>query len=226
MTDKYEKAYKDIAELINTQNVIVGKTKEAINEVLSLIVSDIEEFYSKEPVKYIEYVIKRLKQKDELNIWGRGNPILNANKSIFEYLEAMKDKYEENNSLSYFWGNTLNIEEKTTGKNDTTINEVSKAITKRKRGRPKTDIKSKMIDDADGAKLQRLHEVIQNKEGKDAALVILAAINLGWMTKPTLTQVKEEFGDIGSQQNFTKYLNEKMFKVEEVNGMKNCLRSK
>lgn len=227
MTDnKYEKAYKDIAELINTQDVIVGNPQEAIKEVISLIESDIKELYYKEPVKYIEYVIKRLKQKDELSIWGRGNPILSTNKSIFMYLEAEKDKYKENNRLSYHSASTLDIEDITTEKNDTIINDVSKAITKRKRGRPKINIKDKMIDDADGVKLKRLHDVIQGKNGKDATLVILAAINLGWMTKPTATQIIEEFGQIVSQQNYSKYLDEKKFKKEEIDGMENCLRNK
>lgn len=224
--NKYNGRYKDIAELINSQNVIEGKYTEAIKEVCSLVESHIEDLYEKEPTKYIEYIIKRLRREDGLNIWGLGNPILRSNVNIFEHLEALKNKYEEKNRLSYCSASTLNIEDITAEKNDTIINDVSKAITKRKRGRPKINIKDKMIDDADGIKLKILHEVIQGKKGKDATLVILAAINLGWMNIPTSTQIIEEFGDIVSQQIFSRYLNKKMFKDAEIKGMENCLRSK
>ena len=91
----------------------------------------------------------------------------------------------------------------------------------RGRGRPKETLKDKMINDADGSKLQRMHAVMAGKKGKDAALIVLACIERGWMLKPTFTQVTEEFGDIGTQQNFTRYLNEKQFTKEEIYGAMN-----
>ncbi len=89
---------------------------------------------------------------------------------------------------------------------------------KLKKGRPKETLKDKMIDDVDGVKLQNIHKAIKGKRGKDAALIILASIKNGWMAKPTFTQVKNEFGDIGVQQGFTKYLNEGCFSKEELEG--------
>ena len=97
-----------------------------------------------------------------------------------------------------------------------TIQEKQKA---RKRGRPKETLKDKMIDDADGRKQKKLHELMKGKKGKDAALVITASMEKGWMTKPTYTQVREEFGDIGAQQGFTRYLDKKFFTSEEWEGM-------
>lgn len=92
--NKYNGRYNEIAELINEQHVVVGKTNEAIKEVCSLVESHIEDLYEKEPTKYIEYIIKRLRRGDRLSIWGLGNPILRANVNIFERLEALKNKYE------------------------------------------------------------------------------------------------------------------------------------
>ena len=89
---------------------------------------------------------------------------------------------------------------------------------KLKKVRPKETLKDKMIDDVDGVKLQNIHKAIKGKRGKDAALIILASIKNGWMAKPTFTQVKNEFGDIGVQQGFTKYLNEGCFSKEELEG--------
>lgn len=93
----------------------------------------------------------------------------------------------------------------------------------RGKGRPKETLKDKMINDADGSKLQKVHTVMDGKKGKDAALIVLACIKKGWMSKPTFTQVTEEFGDIGTQQNFTKYLNENRFTINEIEGAINCL---
>lgn len=93
----------------------------------------------------------------------------------------------------------------------------------RGRGRPKETFKDKMIDDADGCKLQKIHTIINGKKGKDAALIILACIKKGWLTKPTHTQVKNEFGDIGTKAGYNRYLNENMFTKEELDGVINSL---
>lgn len=88
----------------------------------------------------------------------------------------------------------------------------------RGRGRPKETLKDKMIDDANGEKLQKTHTKMSGKKGKDAALIILACIKKGWMAKPTYTQVRDEFGDIGSKTGYNKYLKESMFSKEELEG--------
>lgn len=93
----------------------------------------------------------------------------------------------------------------------------------RGKGRPKETLKDKMINDADGSKLQKVHTVMNSKKGKDAALIVLACIKKGWMSKPTFTQITEEFGDIGTQQGFTKYLYEKWFTKDEIEGAINSL---
>lgn len=52
----------------------------------------------------------------------------------------------------------------------------------------------------------RLHELIDNKVGKAVAMVIKAAIETGLILKPTSTQVKEEFKDIGCVRGYNKYM--------------------
>lgn len=88
----------------------------------------------------------------------------------------------------------------------------------RKAGRPKSTLKDKMIDDADGCKLERLRKLMEGKKGKDAALIIFAAVKEGWMTKPSFTQVENEFGDIGSKANFNNYMNADKYWEEEIKG--------
>lgn len=93
----------------------------------------------------------------------------------------------------------------------------------RGKGRPKETLKTKMIDDANGGKLQKMHSVMKDKKGKDADVILLAAIKKGWLMKPTYTQVINEFGDIGSRTGYNKYLNEQMFTEEEIEGARNSL---
>lgn len=93
-----------------------------------------------------------------------------------------------------------------------------------KRGRPKTTFASMMIGDENGDRLARIRKVMKSKKGKGVALVILACMRLGWLVgKPTFSQVKEEFGDIGAQQGFTNYLREYRFTREEIEGAINSL---
>lgn len=93
----------------------------------------------------------------------------------------------------------------------------------RGKGRPKGTLKNKMVDDADGSKLQKMHTKLDGKRGKDVSLMVLACIKKGWLTKPTYTQVKNEFGDIGSKTGYNKYLSEQMFTKEELEGAINSL---
>lgn len=92
-----------------------------------------------------------------------------------------------------------------------------------RKGRPKESLKDKMIDDADGRKLQRIHDIWGGRKGKDAALMILVCIKLGWMHKPTYTQVKDEFGDIGSKTGYNRYLDSNKFTDDEIEGVMNIL---
>ena len=88
----------------------------------------------------------------------------------------------------------------------------------RGKGRPKETLTDKMIDDANGEKLKMLHTKLDGKKGKDVSLIILAAIKKGWLTKPTYTQVKNEFKDSGCKTGYNKYLNENLFTKEEIEG--------
>ena len=95
----------------------------------------------------------------------------------------------------------------------------------RGKGRPKETLKDKMTDDANGEKLKMLHTKLDGKKGKDVSLIMLAAIKIGWLTKPTYTQVKNEFKDIGCKTGYNKYLNENLFTKEEIEGAINSLIS-
>ena len=95
---------------------------------------------------------------------------------------------------------------------------------KRGKGRPKETFKDKMKNDPKGEKLQKIHTLADCRKGKDFALIILACILEGWIDRPTYTQVKNEFGDIGDKSGYNKYLQENRHTKEEIEGAKNSLK--
>lgn len=92
------------------------------------------------------------------------------------------------------------------------------------KGRPKKCFKDYMINDPDGSKLQKIHALMDGQKGKGAALIILACIKIGWITRPTHKVVADEFGVIGVQQGFTRYLKDSMFTKDELEGAINSLK--
>lgn len=91
-----------------------------------------------------------------------------------------------------------------------------------KRGRSSKPFKEYLQN---GDKLHALYSVMDGKTGKEAALVMKVAIQIGWITKPTFKAVADEFGDIGNRSNYNKFLNEDRFTKDEVAGMQNILSS-
>lgn len=126
-----------------------------------------------------------------------------------EYIQWVEDSKEKASANVVYTNVNYNIIEETNSS--------------RKKGRQKKSLSAYMINDDNGEKLQKLHQVMKGKIGKSAALIILAAISKGWMEKPTYTQVKDEFGDIGTQQGFTAYLSPQKFSSEEIDGAINSL---
>lgn len=133
------------------------------------------------------------------------------NKERKRVLEKMKEDF-------------LNAQEATSEPQQDCTSEPEQEISKptRMRGRPKKPFKNMMMDDADGSKLQKVKTIMHGKDGKEAALIIKACVQKGWMCKPTYTQVKDEFGDIGNRSGFNKYMSGNLTK-EEIDGAINSL---
>lgn len=89
---------------------------------------------------------------------------------------------------------------------------------KPKRGRPVKPLADVMLNDNTGEKLKKLHTLIDGKKGKSLALIIMACVKKGYMTKPTFQQLAGEFGDIGSRQAYTNYSDEIKFTASEISG--------
>lgn len=94
---------------------------------------------------------------------------------------------------------------------------------KPKRGRPVKPLADIMLNDNTGEKLKKLHTLIDGKKGKSLALIIIACVKLGYMTKPTYQQLAGEFGDIGSRQAYTNYSDEIKFTTSEIEGAKKAV---
>lgn len=94
---------------------------------------------------------------------------------------------------------------------------------KSKRGRPVKPLADIMLNDNTGEKLKKLHTLIDGKKGKSLALIIIACVKQGYMTKPTYQQLAGEFGDIGSRQAYTNYSDEIKFTTSEIEGAKKAV---
>lgn len=209
----------EVVELINNPH---SKTQD----VITLIQKQIEKYhYLIGTTAYIKYLYDNVGW-EELSIWGRGKPMMNPDRTgyLYDELSILMEHYSE---LEEMEQNHLPCATQPEKSDDTqSLNkepQQRKSIATRGKGRPKETLKEKMINDADGGKLQKIHTKMDGKKGKDAALIILACIKKGWMLKPTYTQVKNEFGDIGSKSGYNTYLKEQRFTKEELDGAINCL---
>lgn len=209
----------EVVELINDPH-------SKIKDVTNLIQKQIEKYhYLIGTTAYIKYLYDNVGW-EELNIWGRGKPMMNPDRTgyLYDELSILMEHYSE---LEEMEQNHLPCTTQPEKSDDTqSLNkepQQRKSIATRDKEKPKETLKEKIIDDADGSKLQKIHTKMDGKKGKDAALIILACIKKGWMLKPTYTQVKNEFGDIGSKSGYNKYLNEQRFTKEELDGAITCL---
>lgn len=94
----------------------------------------------------------------------------------------------------------------------------------RGKGRPKETLQDKVIG-GDTGLIKKLHSLIDGKKGKDLCLYIVACIKLGKLTKPTYTQVKNEFGDIGNKAGYNRYMDEQKFTNIELEGAMNQIKA-
>ncbi len=97
-----------------------------------------------------------------------------------------------------------------------------------KRGRQVKPFKVCLIDNApeqeQQQRLNSLHRLMKGRKGKEVALIIKASIQLGWITKPTFSQLQKEFGNIGSIGGYNHQMTLQPTN-EEIEGMKTALQA-
>lgn len=69
--------------------------------------------------------------------------------------------------------------------------------------------------------IEKLRLLIAGRKGKDVALIIHSCVKLGWLIKPSFSQVKNKFGcEIGNKSGYNKYANNpSLFTDQEIDGM-------
>ena len=88
-----------------------------------------------------------------------------------------------------------------------------------RRGRPKASIAWTNKDH--NKQCQLLHKLADGKTGRSFALIIKAAVQLGWFVRPPFLAITSEFGDIGSESGYNKQMGLK--NDEEVKPFMNLL---
>ena len=141
--------------------------------------------------------------------WRKINRWLNDGASQYERVTfAMIEEKEKERATLY-----RQIENALNGKFAINNNQESLPIEKlfrlpnkqksvQKQGRQSKPFK-KCLQNDDGFRLQRLHAVMKGKKGKEAALTIKVAIQIGWITKPTFKAVEDELAILGIEVTTT-----------------------
>jgi len=200
-----DKLITNIEDLPEQQQSRIKERLQELNQKAMLLLDQM-------PDEFDNYIEKALKE---------------CNETMRDMIGKSTDEYNDKGALSFIY--VLHKERKNDLERlrEKTLNgqrqHQSLNPEPQRKGRPKKTIKDLMIDDADGSRLQMIHNLMQGQKGKGAALIILACMKKGWMQKPTFTQVESEFGNIGSQQGFTKYLCENLYSKEEIEGAINML---
>lgn len=225
----FENCYKEVAKKINKQLVVVNEKELAIEEICEYIKIQIENFLT-DPIGYIEFVESRLHEATYLDIYGRGNPILDPKGlNIFLGLGTLKEYYKNTGRCT----ETICKRDILTKKmiNNKEINVVQKdkenssnlPLSTKKKGRTVKPFDNIIIGDKEATK-EKLHKLLKDRKGASAIIFIKAAIQLGIIQRPTHTQFKNEFGDnIASRSLYNRYLNGNSYSKDELTGAKAAL---
>lgn len=102
----------------------------------------------------------------------------------------------------------------------------SKPQPKAKRGRTVEPFAVCLLGTDKEQHLKQLHELINGRKGKDVCLIVKASMQLGWITKPTFSQLQKEFGNIGNKSGYNKYMSlPNAFTKQELEGIQTALQS-
>ena len=94
-----------------------------------------------------------------------------------------------------------------------------------KRGRPSPiNFFDVILSENKDEVLKKLHREADGKSGKDFVLVMLAAIEIKMIKKPTFKQVKAEFPSMGGKSNYYVFLNKNNITDKEINGAIDSLK--
>lgn len=86
--------------------------------------------------------------------------------------------------------------------------EAAPSITDKRRGRPTKDFKENILVDDREAVLEQMRSLITGRTNREVALIIRAYMSIGYLIKPTFSQVEAEFGKIGNRSGYNKYMND------------------
>ncbi len=170
-------------------------------------------------VGFIDYIKSNIVDNSALNIYGRGNPLLNKDRidNIFDLLDTLKfdlSKTELNRIEK--------APEASTNKQNTQLEETSSKI----RGRTKSTFKDCILKTDKEKVVNELRKVLSGQKGKYVVLIIKICIEEGVIKGTTFQCLKDEFGDIGHRSGYNKYMNanESTWTDDEIKGARNTLK--
>lgn len=174
--------------------------------------------------KYVYKILRKLDSIYEFSletIYGVNKDDIDKNKYYISSKDGLcrntktNEIYNQKNNIETTGEPNPNTERNALGKNQKEhVGRVSK-----KAGRPIKSFDAVIAEqNKKEAIKERLHALIDGKEGKGAVLYIKAAIKLGLISKPTYNQFKSEFGDIVSRQNYGSFIGKEQYTEDEMEG--------
>ena len=199
----------------------------------------VEDKITSKAIEILEYIkehkgdnIKSLAMGRRFGIFERGSEFYKYTDSVIDdILEDMADKAEQNNNSPVtdmcqgvqsdsdtpeFGG----VDSKEDSKQPQQLKQPQENTETKKRGRSVGSFLDCILVENKEGLLNKLRSRLQGKKGEDVSLVIGVLISCGVLTKPSHTQTKNEFGDIGNSAGYYRYLPTNMHTKDEVEGVK------
>jgi hypothetical protein len=223
--DQFVNGYNNLVNYINEMDPIPINEKHQYLDNLMIAISEQLNRFSTCKTDYLKYIKTRLNNKEQFNIWASGSPILDNSKipNVFDRIDG----------LIYEIENLSKIDQNRNSESKMAVNEfvkckknieIDKTVSQQEQSQ-KTGIGTNFTDrivshDVDVVEI--LRQPMAGKKGRNAALIIQAAIKKGLITKPTYTEIVNEFGNIGNKSGYNKYMRYK-FTDEELAPIMNRL---
>ncbi len=78
--------------------------------------------------------------------------------------------------------------------------------TPKEKSSPRKTFEEYIIHPGKSKVIEVLGRLLQGKRNKEAVVIIIAAMNAGYIIKPTHASVQQQFGDIGTKSNFNRII--------------------
>lgn len=163
----------------------------------------------------------------EMSIWDKGGKCYDMIpdavyklKKKYAYMQQQKGGGGSADSDVLELGGASSVDSKEESKQPQRLEQQQGRAGSKKRGRAVKPFSDCIVVSDKLGLLEKLHQVLDDKAGKDVYLVINTLVSEGKIFQPTYQQISNEFGYIGSDSLKSKYSGLNAFESGEIEGVK------